>query len=411
MSPENDMSVLEDYVRKQELEKQSAQHVASARCRMILRKDPGSVFFATLALRLKAEPSWEIDTVATDGKLLQYNPSFVLKLGHEDMVGVVAHEVLHNALGHHARQGHREKKRWNIAADLAVNPLLITAGFSLPKERLEPGKGEYAHMPDGLSAEEYYSLLEQPGGDEEGDDGEGEEEGKGDSDDPGQCGGVKPPQDGSQAACKESQAEWEVATAQAQQIAQQRGQLPAGLGRMVEQLLQPKVDWKEVLREFISRFAKNDYAWSPPNRRFIHLGLYLPGLRSEELGDIIVAVDTSGSIGGPVLARFAGELQGILESFDVSLTILYHDSDITNVQLWKSSDGDLVLEPKGGGGTSHVPVFDWVRENAVDPPACMVCLTDMCSYFPEQAPEYPVLWAVVGNPNPVAPFGTAVEVE
>jgi predicted metal-dependent peptidase len=218
------------------------------------------------------------------------------------------------------------------------------------------------------------------------------------------------PGDGSPAACKEAEADAAVAVSQAERVAQQRGELPGGIARLVEQVLEPKVDWRETLREFVSRFARNDYSWAHPNRRFIHHGLYLPGLRSEELGDVVLAVDTSGSIGGKVLARFASEAEGILQSYDCALTILYHDAQIQHVQTWRSTDGPLMLELKGGGGTDHHVVFEWVAEQGVDP-ACLVCLTDLESSFPEEPPGYPVLWATVGAGATKAPFGVQVEIE
>jgi predicted metal-dependent peptidase len=201
-----------------------------------------------------------------------------------------------------------------------------------------------------------------------------------------------------------------VAVAQAQQVAQQRGQLPAGLARLVEEMLQPRVDWRDVLREFLSRHARNDYSWSPPNRRFVHQGLYLPGLRSEELGDIVLAVDTSGSIGPGELARFAAEAEGILESFDCTLTILYHDTEVQRVQHWTSNDGPLVLEPVGGGGTSHCCVFDWIEGEGMQT-ACVVCLTDLYTEFPDLMPAVPVLWAVVGGNPSQPPFGFRADVD
>jgi predicted metal-dependent peptidase len=124
---------------------------------------------------------------------------------------------------------------------------------------------------------------------------------------------------------------------------------------------------------------------------------------------MVVAVDTSGSISGKILDTFAGELQGMLEAYDVSLTLLYHDSSVCHVQVWKSSDGPLLLEPRGGGGTSHVPVFAWVEQSGMDP-AALICLTDMYSQFPERAPTYPVLWASISEGIP-APFGQLVEIK
>jgi predicted metal-dependent peptidase len=175
-------------------------------------------------------------------------------------------------------------------------------------------------------------------------------------------------------------------------------------------VLRPKLGWKEVPREFISRHARNDYSWFPPNRRVVHRRLYLPGPRSEGLGDLVVAVDTSGSVGGATLSRLAAEVQGMLEAFDASLTVLYHDARVQHVQTWRSSDGPLVLEPRGGGGTDHAPVFEWVERNGVEP-AALVCLTDLHTRFPAQAAGYPTLWCAVNNAQPQAPFGQVLCIE
>jgi predicted metal-dependent peptidase len=247
---------------------------------------------------------------------------------------------------------------------------------------------------------------------------QGEQEGESDQEgqcqqpdnDPGRCGGVRDPGDGSPASKSQSEAEWRVAVAQAHQVAKQRGNLPGGLARLVEEVLQPKVDWRDVLREFLSQHAKNDFSWSHPNRRLIHQGIYLPGLRSEELGEVVLAVDTSGSIGQKELSRFAAEAQGILESFDCSLVILYHDAEVLKVQRWRSGDGPLTLEPVGGGGTSHVCVFEHV-ERLPEQPVCVVCLTDIYTCFPDVPPAIPTLWAVVGSNTATPPFGLRVDVE
>jgi predicted metal-dependent peptidase len=410
---ENDpFAALEHAAARQAAQEQAAQALAAARCRLVLGKDARSAFFATLALRLLPQVDWSIDTMATDGRHLFYSPAFVTGLSPDELVGVLAHEVMHNAMAHHARRGHRVPKRWNVAADLAVNPLLLEAGFTLPASRLMPGQGSHQDLPAGKAAEEYYGLLpdDPPRGGQQGEEGQGEPaEGDGAAEpDPGGCGSVRDPGAGSQAEVRQSQAEWEVAVAQAHQVAKQRGNMPAGLARLVEQVLHPKVDWKDVLRQFVASHARNDFSWSAPNRRFVHLGLYLPGLRSEELGEVVLAVDTSGSIGEQELARFAAETQALLESFDCSLTVLYHDTEVQHVQRWRSGEGPLVLEPVGGGGTSHVCVFDWLAQQG-DQPTCVVCLTDLDTEFPPQAPVTPVLWAVVGGNTAPPPFGLHVD--
>jgi predicted metal-dependent peptidase len=374
------------------LEEQASKALSTARCSLVLGKDARSAFFATLALRLTPVVDWSVETMATDGKSLFYNPKFVNGLSPPELKGVVAHEVLHNALQHHVRRNQREPSRWNIACDCAVNPILVDAGFTLPRGRLMPNEGRFCNLPPGKSAEEYYALL--------GKDASGE------ASDPGGCGGVRDP--GSQAEARQSHAEWQIAVAQAHQVAKLRGQLSGGLDRLVDAVLRPKLDWREVLRAFISRLARNDYAWSPPNRRFLHAGLYLPGLRSEELGEVVLAVDTSGSIGQEQLRRFAGETQGILDAYDCDLTVLYHDSKVKRVEHWQPCDGPLVLKPVGGGGTSHKPVFEWIDQQGISP-ACVVCLTDLYTDFPEHEPRFPVLWAVVGSNTVMPPFGVRVE--
>jgi predicted metal-dependent peptidase len=393
--PENPFAALEEAAARQAQSEAAAKAVAAARARFVLGRDARSAFFACLALRLKPSPSWNVPTMATDGRSLEYNPSFVAGLTPDELLGVVAHEALHCALGHHARRGARDPSRWNVACDLAVNGILLGAGFSLPNGRVMAGEGRYAALPPGKAAEEYYGLLPPP------------PDGQPDDPDPGRCGAVKDP--GSPADAADQQASWEVALVQAERAAAARGELPGGLARSVSESLHPPVDWRAVLREFVSSTARNDYSWARPNRRFVAQGLYLPGLRSEELGEVMVAIDTSGSVGAAELAVFGSELDALLGAFDCTATIVYHDAAVTHVQTWVPADGPLVLEPKGGGGTSHVPVFEWLEKEGKEP-ACVVCLTDLDTEFPDRAPSVPVLWGVVGGNTSTPPFGRAVPV-
>lgn len=398
MSADNPFEELEAGLQRQALEDKARKLIARARTRLILGKDAQSIFFGNLSMRLKLEVCWEIETAATDGKRLLYNPAFWAGMTENEQLAVTCHEVMHNALGHHCRRVQREPRKWNIACDLAINPLLKEAGFTLPKGCLFPGEGQFPQLAPGLSAEAYYSLLpDLP---------------PGQGGDPGRCGGVIDPVNGDPAALQEAEAERKIDVAQAKRSAdggKNKGKMPGGLARAISEVLEPIVNWREVLREFVTRHAKNDYAWSPPNRRFVHMGLYLPGLRSEELGDVCLAIDTSGSVGEPELNRFAAEVQSILDTFpSAKLTLLYHDSIVQHVQHWSASDGPLVLEPKGGGGTDHRPVFQWIEEQA-EPPTCLVCLTDMCSRFPSEGPDYPVLWASTVK-GKTAPFGSVVDV-
>ncbi len=336
--------------------------MTAARVKLILGRDAASAFFATLALRLKLAVNWDVPTLATDGRLLAFNPEFVVSLNSDELVGCVAHEVMHNALAHPGRRGGRDPAKWNIACDLAVNPLLLKAGFTLPRGRLAPGEGRFTHLPPGKSAEEYYSRLDDPSNPpgESPESSEPHPEGEENTNDPGGCGGVLDPGDGSTAAADESAAQWQVAVAQAEQAARGRGALPDGIGRAVEEILHPPADWKAVLREFVSTHARNDYSWSRPNRRYIAQGLYLPGMHSEELGDVVLAIDTSGSINSKELGAFAAEAGALLAAYECLATVIYHDTVVQKVDDWSPVDGPLVLSPVGGGGTNHTCVFDWI---------------------------------------------------
>lgn len=387
---------LEQMAKRQSSEEKAAKAFSKARVRLVLGKDAKAAFFATLALRMKPVANWDIQTARTDGRTVEYNPTFVENLSPDQLVGVITHEVMHIAVKHHCRRQGRDVKRWNVAGDLAINDILKDAGFTLPTGALYPGQGQYSKLQPNLSAEEYYDQLPKEHG-KDGDEG----------DDPGGCGGVEDA--GDQAQQKAASAEADVQIAQAATVAKHRGELPGGLARLVDEILNPKVPWQDVLREFLSRTlsARDDYTWGMPNRRFIAQGIYLPSLRSEVMGDIVVAIDTSGSIGDDELRVFGGELNGILECHPCSVSVVYCDAHVNNVEHWEPSDGPLTLKACGGGGTDHAPVFDWIREQGIDP-AAVVCLTDGYTNFPK-APQYPVLWAMTSDV--VAPFGRTIKIE
>jgi predicted metal-dependent peptidase len=170
---------------------------------------------------------------------------------------------------------------------------------------------------------------------------------------------------------------------------------------------QSQQDWRAILRDFVAATAPSDYHWTPPNRRYIAYGLYLPSVERQGVGEIAIAVDTSGSIGRLELERFAGEISAISDEVQPeALHVVYCDAALQSVQHFGPSEA-VRLEPKGGGGTDFRPLFDWVRETGIAP-ACLVYLTDLCcDSFPE-VPEYPVLW--VTDSRRIAPFGETIRI-
>lgn len=376
----------------------ASEKISKARAGLVLDQP----FFGSLALRLRVVKDSSCPTAWTNGEQMGYNPEFIEGLTLDETKGLICHEVMHCACAHMARRGNRDHRKWNIAGDYAINQIIEEAGMTLPAGRLfDPA---YA----GMSADEIYNRLPQPDASEgsEGSDGSA-------SSDPGGCGEVRDAQgrDGqpvSPADLSQAEENWKIATAQAAQAAKRMGKLPAGLDRLVTDILAPKVDWREVLRRFVDLNARNDYRWFPPNRRYIHQGIYMPSVRSEVLPPVVIAVDTSGSIGQDEISQFAGEMTAILEEHPgTPCTVLYCDAEIANVEEFTTDDLPLRLNPKGGGGTDFRPAFKWVTENGLIP-SCMIYLTDMDGTFPDMAPDYPVLWTKIGKSSTNAPFGEEV---
>jgi predicted metal-dependent peptidase len=199
--------------------------------------------------------------------------------------------------------------------------------------------------------------------------------------------------------------------AQAAQQAKAMGDLPGSIREMVEKVLYPPLDWRDLLRHFIEVVAHKDYSWLCPSRRYLHHGIYLPGLFSKELGPIVIAIDTSGSIDLDALNRFASEVSAVLEAFDTSIDVLYCDTKVRGHERYDQQDLPLKLDPKGGGGTNFRPVFDWVGKKDMSP-CCLVYLTDLeCNRFPGNAPDYSVLWVQTGERDWKVPFGEIVKLQ
>jgi len=343
-------------------------------------------FFGTLALRLTVKGDKSLPTAGTDGQSLLYNPKFIEALELDYVKAIVAHEVMHLVCLNHVRRQNRDMFKWNVATDYANN-LLLEKTFNLPQGVL------LDHEFDNMYAEEIYNKLPNIPKDFT-------------------CLGTVQDASGqngqtlSQSERDQIAQDWKIAIAQAAQVAKNQGNLPAGLERFVDSIVNPKLDWRVILRRFVEQTSRNDYAWSPPSRRHIHNGLYLPSLRSLQYKPLTIAIDTSGSISGEQLSQFQAEISSISEETKAEIRVFYCDAAVAGEEIF--TDGEFVVfHPKGGGGTDFRPVFEKIDTDGLDV-ACLIYLTDLEGTFPDVGPEYPVLWIVANNEEKVAPFGETI---
>jgi predicted metal-dependent peptidase len=357
-------------------------------------------FWSTLLLNLEKV----VDTSATmwtDGKRLGYNPEFCEKIGKEQTIGVLAHEAAHVFLKHMLRRKDRDPVLWNIACDHVVNALILDSGLKLPDGAIPPIRGK--------TAEEVYEGLlqkqkqqQQQSGQGQGDPSKDQQQGQ----DWGEVRDQKGEDGGELSDSEKAEAERDanILIQQAATAAKRAGKLPAGMDKIIEQVLEPKVDWRDVLQRFIGERARSDYSWQRPNPRYFNRGIVLPSLDSYGIGKVVLAGDTSGSMTS-ILPRVFSEIIAALEVYEEQhtqgITVLWCDTHLTEQVVNDISD----LKPVGGGGTDFAPVFRAVNARHNDAKAVVYITDGECSSFGEE-PSCPVLWALTQkNRHFKPPFG------
>lgn len=356
-------------------------------------------FFGVLSLGLTVVEDTTCETAWTNGKQIGFSPAFVATLNDDQLMAVVAHEVMHCACGHPWRRNGRDAERWNKACDYAINSILANARFALPTTALLDNQYK------GRWAEWIYDRLPA---DKPNDDGSssGDQPSPQSSDDPGGLGEVR---DAPDDADSPTEADWQQQAAQAERLAP-RGTMSGDTREQIDQAMRPRVEWRSLLRRYVQEIARSDYSWSRPNVRYIPSGLYLPSLHSHVCGPLAIAIDTSGSIDTVLLGQFAAEIRTIADEMQPSrVDVLYCDARVHRVDRYER--GDMIeISAVGRGGTSFIPVFERIDQDG-EPPACLIYLTDLDGSFPDVAPEYPVIWASYGRSTSVAPFGDTVPCE
>jgi len=376
-------------------------------------------FFALLVMKLKFREDKSIPSIAVDkyGNCI-YNPDFIAKESDDALISDIAHEVLHCALEHLIRIKSRDMKVWNYVTDALINTILVKDGF----KDINPDSWVMAcHIPDknGIrytseeilkhTAEEIYDSM--PKRHKNG------------------LGGLGNRQfdihifddkykDESNTSVAETKAMndgryWKKQLSEAFAYAKMRGKTPLGMERQLEKLLDNTIDWKGKLYKYITNLIPMDYTWKSPHKKSYSLKTYLPNVLKEKL-EIIVDLDTSGSISQKQLTRFLSEIVGILRQFDnVEMTLLSSDTEVYNSKTIRNPTLNDIkkYKVKGGGGTDHKPVFKWIKKNKSNA-QIVICFTDGYSSFPKPSDvRINTLWVLSEGKRENIPFGDIIELK
>lgn len=380
-----------------------------------------------------------VPTAYTDGRDEVYGREFVKSLSDKELAFVVAHETMHKMYRHLFvwKRLHEENPRLtNIAADHVINLELLDLDphgelIAMPTYKDGPNKGKRIGVADprfrGMDTKQVYDILKQEQ-EERGQGGEGDGQPV-DGDQPGQGkGNGQPENDGGldghdwsraddMTAEEKADLDREIDAAIRQGIAAQkaRGQKAGGLSRELEDLLTPKLDWREVLRDFVKSACRgNDTSsWRRVNRRYIGEDIYMPAMISERIGRMVIGIDTSGSIGGPELTAFLTEVQAIAEEVHPEyVDLLYWDARVAAHEEYSEGSVTMIAQstkPAGGGGTAPSCVSEWLAANPQVKPDVIVMFTDgFVGSDWGSGWTAPLLWVIDGHKTAMADHGQTI---
>jgi predicted metal-dependent peptidase len=377
-------------------------------------------FFGNMATRMKIVDATDwCPTAATDGRNFFYNRDFVSKLSIKKLEFLFGHEILHCVFDHFGRLGSRDPKLANIAQDYAVNQILVDERIG---EKITEVNICYDAKYRGQAWEEIYDslfgqaqkitmkeLLKQLG--DQLDEHLSQDNGAGNGNTDG---------DGS----KDGQGRPVISKADAQAIRDEikeamlqsaaaagAGKTPAGVMRLIKDLTEPKIDWRQLIRQEIQSIIRNDYSFTRPNRKAAHCGAILPGMKEDVTIDVAIAIDMSGSIGIEDATAFISEVKGIMDQYqDFKINMWCFDTKVLAHQEFTADNSEDLLDyqPKGGGGTCFDCNFDWMKEMGITPKK-FIMFTDGYPNGSWGDPDYTdTIFVIKGNQQAKSPYGETV---
>lgn len=368
-------------------------------------------FIAVVLMELlKIKETTDVNIAATDSEYIYINPDKFKEYSLPERVFIIAHEVLH-AVYQHMERGKQYADRgigpdfkkyshnkMNRAADYVINGTLANSKIGkMPIEGLHN-----PHIDENDSADEVYCKLP-----DEPDNPNGPGSGQG-----GQDGGFDKHMPPSPNAPANNKATVQRALASAVNTAKMQGNLPAGLARIAGEIIDPKEDWREILRDFlITTTGRDEPTWKRLNRRRLVTPPHVayPGTQGLKCGKVAIVIDTSGSIGDAELKTFMGEVSGIMEDArPEECKVFWTDSEVAGIDEVDEDTDLTTLTPKGGGGTHMPAAFPAIEEEFPDGVSCMICLTDGHTGY-DTEPVFPTLWACTTDKE--APYGTTIHID
>ena len=385
-----------------------------------LMKHPETALWGGVMMMGSTEVVDEAITAYTDGINKKYGRAFLTAIcpTQAEVNGLILHENLHIGLRHHlhgADMFREDGEKANKAADYVVNDMITEISKKYPELVQLPKGGLYDPQYHNMSMREIYKLLKSKKGggggggkpDKEGEKGSGSGGGEYEFDkhDFG-----KPM---TQEEAKEMDGKIDRAIREGALLA---GRLGIDLPRSVTDLLNPVIDWKKELADFVTSSCKgkDEYTWRKFNRRLISNDIYLPTVENETIGEVVVAIDTSGSIGQQQLNEFASELVSICDAVSPdAVRVLWWDTKVHGEQLFTDNYDQIgsMLKPLGGGGTRVSSVAEYINKKKINA-ECVLVFTDG---FLESDVVWdisaPTLWMVTENRNWTPPSGKKVFME